>query len=895
MVFYSLKRYFLHRIANLTKWLFDSPQTYIFTVMPLEVAYSFEPNQCLRRHLGYKYRKRRRKRRIKDFRGDARRQQGKLRRHPPTTLRRLVHAVLDLPYTPLRPAVPIEPPKNHTKTARIRRKRGKQREKRAGWLQLDPNAKRLTDYEALKHKLLGHTWLMELQYGMTLDELLAECDPLQQYRMLAALRSDTFIRPKDKDTIDGIATSTRWITRLQHNFTGVAMGLLHNPHTTDDPLDATGMYRVDFNKTNRIVPIVFDTGASFCLTPKLEDFVDEIKPAPIKKIQGISTSLPVVGMGHVEWSIRDMHGKVATVRVLAYYVPQTHIRLFSPQHYFQHGGGKAVITGKTLAMELPSGHTLEFPYHDVSNLPFMLLDSSFTHTKLAQAGLGASDAARLGKAFELGGLVSVADQSNQNLSAEQRELLLWHQRLAHSNFQWNQELMRVHRNGPDIQPVIKTQRQRTPNCHTTNLKCTACILAKQRRIHGHTRSHRTDAATIRANDLRPGDKVSVDQYESAVKGRLTNTKGKEKDNIRYTGGAIFVDHATSYVHLSKQISLRGGETLQAKKAFENYAATFGVKIKAYRADNHPFSGKIFQQDCDSKNQGLDFSGVGAHHQNAVAERAIQTITSWARAMMLHAVIMWPTATNLELWPFAMEHAVYLWNHLPVVDSKFAPVELFSGTKFDSYSHLRRLHVWGCPAYVLDPKLQDGKKLPKWKPRSRRGQYLGRSPTHASTVGMILNRTTGYISPQYHVVYDDLFTTVPNAESSQLLDMERFTQEAWSQLILSGYEKAIIFDRDLNGQIIPDYDDDGNIIPLPQLEDCWLTDAERSERQRRRLNTRAPVQPDSRNIIQPTPPRPTTPRGPSERSLFSAKPRGIRGRRWFLEKDARNKGQSRGRR
>ena len=39
-------------------------------------------------------------------------------------------------------------------------------------------------------------------------------------------------------------------------------------------------------------------------------------------------------------------------------------------------------------------------------------------------------------------------------------------------------------------------------------------------------------------------------------------------------------------------------------------------------------------------------------------------------------------------------------------------------------------------------------------------YVGRSPSHASNVGLILNPRTGHVSPQSHVVYDDDFTTVP---------------------------------------------------------------------------------------------------------------------------------------
>ena len=79
--------------------------------------------------------------------------------------------------------------------------------------------------------------------------------------------------------------------------------------------------------------------------------------------------------------------------------------------------------------------------------------------------------------------------------------------------------------------------------------------------------------------------------------------------------------------------------------------------------------------------------------------------------------------HIDTWPFAMDYAVYLYNNMPKRDLKISPLELFTNTKLD-HTHLRRTHVWGCPAYVLDPKLQDGHKLPKWSPRSRRGQFLG---------------------------------------------------------------------------------------------------------------------------------------------------------------------------
>ena len=182
----------------------------------------------------------------------------------------------------------------------------------------------------------------------------------------------------------------------------------------------------------------------------------------------------------------------------------------------------------------------------------------------------------------------------------------------------------------------------------------------------------------------------------------------------------------------------------------------GVQIKRYRADNHPFKSKEFLKSLDSTRQSITFCGVGAKHQNGIAERTIQTISTWARAMLLHSVLHWPDAANLELWPFAVAHAVYLWNHIPRKDIRKSPFGLFTKSVMPSELYLQRQYVWGCPVYVLDPRLQDGKKIPKWDPRvPRRGQFLGFSTQHSSTIGLVLNHRTGSVTPQYHCVYDDL--------------------------------------------------------------------------------------------------------------------------------------------
>ena len=187
-----------------------------------------------------------------------------------------------------------------------------------------------------------------------------------------------------------------------------------------------------------------------------------------------------------------------------------------------------------------------------------------------------------------------------------------------------------------------------------------------------------------------------------------------------------------------------------------------------------------------QDQTLDFSGTSAHFQNGVAERAVQTVMTWSRAMMMHLLHHWPEQFDEELWPFAVDQAVHIWNNLPRHRSGLSPYELFTGAKVPNHHAIQRARVWGCPVYVLDPKLQDGHKLPKWDKRSRCGMYLGASPTHHDTVGRILNFDTGYITPQYHVVYDELFTTVPGYLTDPLFD-----SDLWNSLItLDGLDNSI---------------------------------------------------------------------------------------------------------
>jgi hypothetical protein len=128
--------------------------------------------------------------------------------------------------------------------------------------------------------------------------------------------------------------------------------------------------------------------------------------------------------------------------------------------------------------------------------------------------------------------------------------------------------------------------------------------------------------------LEPGQQVSANLYDSPVRGRLPNTFGKEPEVHRFTGGGIFVNIATKFVFAQHLPKLTAAFAVKAKHALERYAETFGVEIKEYLTDNHPFSAKEFAHDCENQKQKHYMSGVGAKHQNRV-ERSMQTIFQWA--------------------------------------------------------------------------------------------------------------------------------------------------------------------------------------------------------------------------------------------------------------------------
>ncbi len=308
----------------------------------------------------------------------------------------------------------------------------------------------------------------------------------------------------------------------------------------------------------------------------------------------------------------------------------------------------------------------------------------------------------------------------------------------------------------------KTKFASTSSCAIP--KCQSFELAQARQRSPKVKKVQLNLDSEGANSrnrLKVGNFVSTDQFVCRTPGRLSSGFGCESRNGRFHGGTIYNDAASGLIWVENQVSLGASETIMGKERFEQWLYDIAcVKVKHFHSDNGIFSSGEYRLECSKKKQSQSFSGLGAQHQNSKAERSIQTIMYMARTFLVHSSLHWTDigADDISRWPFAVKHAVWLYNRVPNFESGLTPMELLTKQKADHHDILHS-HVWGCPLYVLKPKLQNGQKLPKWNCWSRLGQFLGYSDEHSSLVANIRHLKTGFVSSQYHVVFDDLLKTV----------------------------------------------------------------------------------------------------------------------------------------
>eukprot|EP00956_Cyclotella_meneghiniana_P025138 scaffold51757_cov42-Cyclotella_meneghiniana.AAC.11 len=205
---------------------------------------------------------------------------------------------------------------------------------------------------------------------------------------------------------------------------------------------------VTFNKT---CPLVWDTGASFGLTPFYGDFIDYTECSIT--INDIARSNQVVDVGTTLHKFKH-NGSYIFIPCLSYHLPSANIRLFSPQTYHTIYGGHSTVNGDRVEQYIDHLRIRVDIDNNGSNVP-MIYGCHVSPQEMKEHGphirsalpsyLRKTDA--LGSFSEVAsnfgyGLPGVGVPDNTNLSSARKELLLWHWKLGVS-MQQDQQLMRV--------------------------------------------------------------------------------------------------------------------------------------------------------------------------------------------------------------------------------------------------------------------------------------------------------------------------------------------------------------------------------------------------------------------------------------------------------------------
>ncbi len=123
-------------------------------------------------------------------------------------------------------------------------------------------------------------------------------------------------------------------------------------------------------------------------------------------------------------------------------------------------------------------------------------------------------------------------------------------------------------------------------------------------------------------------------------------------------------------------------------------------------------------------------------------------------------------------------------------------------------------------FVLEANLQNDQKLLKWNQQARMGKFVGFSDKHSSLVANVRHLSTNYISPLFHVVFDDLFETVNRIGVDEPV-IESICQD------LCQHNRELYAEEALN--------EAGNIIyQPPPLHEVWLDEAGQQQGNRDRI-------------------------------------------------------------
>jgi hypothetical protein len=335
-----------------------------------------------------------------------------------------------------------------------------------------------------------------------------------------------------QDELEIVPTQTSWVPRLWNYLTTTEYRL----YVSRIKFPQCFIWEMASNT------VIIDSGASILISLHCANFI--IYGPSNMKIKDLSSSNKVAGEGLIRWRFQDTSEDTVALDLPGYCIEGVDVHLLSPQVLLGTFGGHLIQTMQKIEVTLNNKTNLEAHFCARSCLPILPLQktNSVINSFLTEAFIYPADSLLTSS--------SILCASNTNLSASQKELLMWHQRLSHASVYWIQILMQDQKwlmdkndtnntlhSGPFITPI----NLQTLTCDAKGLKCATCLCAK---AHSKTtwKANPPDERKLKRNNLVPGAWVSIDHYISTTQERLPHTFGQEKTG--YSCGALFVDHAS---------------------------------------------------------------------------------------------------------------------------------------------------------------------------------------------------------------------------------------------------------------------------------------------------------------------------------------------------------------
>jgi hypothetical protein len=165
--------------------------------------------------------------------------------------------------------------------------------------------------------------------------------------------------------------------------------------------------------------VIWDSGASISISPSKKDFVGEFTSAPITvRLMGLAKGLRICGKGHVMWAFQDTTGQLRLVKVPAYYVPSSPVRLLSTTSLLQTYNPETILAE---AHQLTLSGT-----SDSTRGPVVASVDPTNNLPTTQAHYFDDVMPALTDLNILSATLSVVSLENSNLLESEKELLRWH-------------------------------------------------------------------------------------------------------------------------------------------------------------------------------------------------------------------------------------------------------------------------------------------------------------------------------------------------------------------------------------------------------------------------------------------------------------------------------------